>query len=619
MSKEWSNLAKVVYKRTFSRNDTKPEKWEDTLNRAIDANLKPGLKIKKDEKDKLLYYGLNRKATVAGRGLWFSGAPSHPKIGGAALNNCWVLTADDWYNFVIAQDLLMLGGGVGLTVEHRYVSKLPKIKKNVAVIHKLSKDADFIVPDSREGWLELVERTLESFFVTGRSFTYSTVCVRGYGEIIKGFGGVSTGAQPLIKLVDNLCSIMINREGKHLRPIDGADVVCCIGEMVKAGNVRRSAIMVLGDCWDKEYLKAKRWDLGLLPSYRSMANFSVICDDVEDLHPLYWKTYEAGEAFGILNRKNVQMYARMGERKKDTAIASNPCGEGLMEDKEPCNLQEIFLPNISNEREFVEAGKLMHRYGKRVTCENYHYEGIQEVVNRNRRIGTGITGCLQSSLFTPRVLDNVYEEIQKESYEYSKQLNIPDSIRTTVVKPSGTLSLLGDTTPGIHPAYSRYYIRRVRFSANDKLIPILKASGHNMEPEIKLDGSLDHNTLVVDFYQTVGDNTPCADEGFDTWKQLDTLLMAQKHWADQAVSVSVYYKKEEIPQIKEWLTNNLKNLKTISFLCYNDHGFKQAPLEKITKEDFEKYSQNVKDIDIESIDNGQMLDVECEGGVCPVK
>jgi ribonucleoside-triphosphate reductase (thioredoxin) len=625
--KDWSNLAKVVYKRTYARNDTgKLENWNDTVERVITGNLRLGydlgvksLELEQESSD-LRNFMLNRKAMPAGRGLWFSGAPAHYRLGGAALNNCWFTTADDWENFVMAQDLLMLGGGVGLSVEHRYTSKLPKIKKNVNVVHKLTKDADYIIPDSREGWNEMSRRLLESFFITGKSFTYSTICIRGHGENIAGFGGKASGPQPFIDFIEKLSIILKTREGKNLRPIDAADIICAIGEFVVAGNVRRSAIIILGDPYDKDYLKAKRWDLGVLPSYRAMANFSVVCDDVEDLHPLYWKTYEMGEAFGIFNRTTAQIFGRMGEKKKDTAIGVNPCAEAMLEDGEPCNLQEIFLSNLDNSKEFMQASKLMHRWGKRVTAEVYHNPKNDEVVKRNRRIGTGITGCLQSPLFNKEDLDRAYEAIQKENVSYSRQLGVPESIRTTVVKPSGTLSLLGDCTPGIHPAYSRYYIRRVRFASNDKLIPLLKAAGHNIEPVQRLDGTLDHGTLVVDFYCEAPELTPCADEGFDTWKQLETLLFAQKHWADQSVSVTVYYKKDEINQIKAWLALNLKNLKTISFLCFNDHGFKQAPLEKLSADEYTENVKKLKQIDVDSIGTGADLqDTECDGGVCPIK
>jgi ribonucleoside-triphosphate reductase len=620
----WSNLAKVVYKRTYARKDSgQLENWADTVERVIAGNVQ-GHNVSAEEIERLRYYLMNRKAGPAGRGWWYSGAPSHKKLGGVALNNCWFVASDEWNNFVLAQDLLMLGGGVGMSVEHRFVSKLPRLKKDVNIVSRETKDADFIVPDSREGWNELTRRVLEAYFVTGKSFSYSTVCIRPAGEPINGFGGVSSGPKPLVTYVEKLVALLKSREGKHLRPVDAADILCSIGEMVVSGNVRRSAIIILGDPWDKEYLKAKRWDLGNIPTQRAMANFSVVVDDVEDLHPLFWKTYEQGEPFGLVNRKNIQKFARMGDLKPDSAIGVNPCAEATLEDGEPCNLQEIALPNLLNEEEFIESARLMHRWGKRVTMEKYHQPKCDAVVKRNRRIGTGITGCLQSPLFNPDTLDRAYAAIQKENRDYSKELNIPESIRTTVIKPSGTISKVMDCYEGVHPAYSRYIIQRVRFAGNDPLLPLLREAGHYMEPTIRFDGTLDHNTQVVDFYVAAPDNAPVADEDWTTWKQLDVVKIAQKHWADQAVSVTVYYKQSELEDLKAWLKDNLKYLKTISFLCHSEHGFKQAPKEKISKEQYEKLSAKIKPINIDNQDVGQadlLSSMECAdgAGACPIK
>jgi hypothetical protein len=536
--------------------------------------------------------------------------------------NCWFLTADNWEHFIIAQDLLMLGGGVGFSVEHQFTSKLPKVKKDVQIVHKPTKDADFIVSDSREGWCELSRRIYESFFVTGKSFSFSTVCVRGYGELIVGFGGTASGPQPLVHFVNTICAILSARGGKHVRTTDASDILTATGELVVSGNVRRSAILILGDCWDKEYLKMKRWDLVDLPSHRSCANYSVVCDDVEDFHPLFWKTYEQGEPFGVVNRTNIQKYGRMGELKPDTAIGMNPCAEACLENGEPCNLTEMALSNMENEEEFVNAARLMQRYAKRVTMEHYHHGISSGVIARNRRTGNGITGCLASSLFTPNTLNRAYHAIQEEDRSYSKELGIPLSKRTTVVKPSGTMSKVLDCDgyEGIHAAYSRYIIQRVRFASNDPLIPKLRTAGHHIEPLQKFDGSPDPTTLVVDFYVAAPDGQPVADENWDTWKQLDILKMAQRHWADQAVSVTVYYKREDIPQLKTWLAENLQYLKSISFLCHGDHNFKQAPKETITQEQFEKLSAKIKPISIDEIEEGAMIpDMECEGGVCPVR
>lgn len=617
----WSNLAQVVYKRTYSRKDNGYlENWKQTWDRAIKGNIR-GFDVSQTEINRLEYFGYNRKAMCGGRGLWFSGSPGHERFGGAALNNCWGLAGDKWKNLVIAADLLMLGGGVGMSVEHRFVSKLPRVKRDVKIVHRKAKDTYFIVPDSREGWCDIVYLVLKSYFLTGKSFDYSTILIRGKGEKIKGFGGVASGPAPLIKCIEKMCAILDTRGGKMVRPIDMADLICCIAEMVIAGNVRRSALIVIGDCFDKEFLYAKRWDKGTLPSQRGNANFSVVCDDIEDLHPAFWQSYEIGEPIGIINRTNMRKFGRMGEEKRDPCMLVNPCAEANMVSGEPCNLQEEVLPNLRDEEEFVESAVLMHRWGKRVTCEKYHHKITQAVVNRYRRIGTGITGCLQSPLFNPKTLDRVYKAIQKENMRYSKELGIPPSIKTTVIKPSGTLSKMCDVQgEGIHPAYSSYWIQTIRFSSDDPLIPILQAAGHLIEPEIKLDGSLDHGTSVVYFYYKAQDGMPVADDNCDTWQQLENLKMAQKYWADQSVSITVYYKKEDISKIKEWLSENLSEIKTISFLCHKDHGFKQAPKQAISEEEYYKATENIKPLDLSKIKGGFEIEGgECNGGVCPIK
>jgi ribonucleoside-triphosphate reductase len=621
-TKEFSNLAKLVYRRTYSRKDKgQLENWEQTVQRAVMGNVK-GRNVPEAEVKELIRLANERKGGFAGRGYWFSGSPAHERIGGVALNNCWYLNASDWEHYVIAQDLLMLGGGVGFSVEHKYTSKLPKVKKDVVIRHKATKDADYIVPDSREGWCELTRRVLESYFVTGRSFTYSTVCLRGYGEAIVGFGGVASGPIPLIEFIEQISSVLRSREGRHLHPIHAADIMTSVGQMVVAGNVRRSAIIIIGDCWDKEYLKAKRWDLGVVPAHRARANYSVVCEDTDDLHPLFWKTYEHGEPFGIVNRKNIQKYGRMGEPMKDTAEGVNPCAEATLENGEPCNLLELALCNLKSEDEFERAARLWFRAGKRVTLERYHHALCDDVIKRNRRVGVGITGCLSSPLFRPASLDRVYRGILEEDRLYSKELGVPQSIRHTVVKPSGTMGKVLDANgeEGIHAALAPYIIQRVQFAANDANLPAIRAAGHKIEPLKNLDGTYDPRTVVVDFYVAAPEGAPTVETGWDTWKQLEVLKMAQKYWADQAVSVTVYYKTEEIPQLKQWLAENLDEIKTISFLKYSGHGFAQAPKEPISKEQYEKLSAKIKPLDESLIsDEGSISSLECEGGVCPVK
>ncbi len=94
MAKDWSTLAKVIFKRTYSRRlfpGTTLERLEtypETVDRAIMGNVR-NHNVSEKEIERLRYFMNERKAGPAGRGLWFSGTDAHYKIGGVALNNCF--------------------------------------------------------------------------------------------------------------------------------------------------------------------------------------------------------------------------------------------------------------------------------------------------------------------------------------------------------------------------------------------------------------------------------------------------------------------------------------------------------------------------------------------------
>lgn len=86
-------------------------------------------------------------------------------------------------------------------------------------------------------WVTLLGNVLDAYFVTGKSFTYSTILIRGKGEPIKGFGGKASGPMPLIDGMTKVSNVLKSREGKKLRSIDVLDIANIIGSIVISGNV----------------------------------------------------------------------------------------------------------------------------------------------------------------------------------------------------------------------------------------------------------------------------------------------------------------------------------------------------------------------------------------------
>lgn len=519
----------------------------------------------------------------------------------------------------------MLGSGVGYNIQRKYVNELPPI--NAGFVRPVRLDeagASFIVPDSREGWVDLLQMVLDSAFVPHRprrNLTYSCQLVRGKGAPIKGFGGVASGPEDLVWGIGEISRILEGRRGEKLRPIDCLDIMNIIGAVVVAGNVRRSAQIAIGDYDDEEFLRAKRWDLGNIPSWRSNSNNSVVCADTELLPEEFWEGYLGnGEPYGLINLELARAVGRTGETHYPDpgVLGFNPCAEQPLEPYETCCLAEIFLPNIGSRAELLDVAKLLYRVCKHSLALGCHLPETEEVVHKNMRMGIGVTGYLQATVQQRNWLDETYRELREFDEKYSHENGFPPSVKLTTVKPSGTLSLLPGVTPGAHGAYSKHLIRRIRVASNSPLVDVIKNHGYHVEYKKNFDGTEDHSTVVAEFPFAYPEGTICADE-MSAIDQLEVVRRLQTEWSDNAVSCTVTYQPTELAGIRDYLKKNYaKNFKSLSFLRHSGHGFLQAPLEPITESAYwdlvnrTKVITSVEEASFESED-------ECAGGVCPVK
>ena len=521
----------------------------------------------------------------------------------------------------------MLGSGVGYNIQRENIDKLPPVNTDFKRPERRNTaDADFIVPDSREGWVALLGKTLKAAFLahkTGKqTFSYSTQLIRSKGAPIKGFGGTASGPEDLVWGIDEISKILEKRAGKKIRPIDALDIMNIIGAVVVAGNVRRSAQIAIGDADDVEYLLAKRWDLGNIPSWRAMSNNSVVCHDIGDLHDYFWDGYEGkGEPYGLINLKLSRKTGRLGETQyPDPKVQGyNPCAEQSLADKETCCLAEIYLPNINSYEEFLDVATLLYRVCKHSLALPCHLKDTEAIVHENMRMGIGVTGVLQATDEQKSWLRDAYPVLREYDKEYSREKGFNTSVKLTTVKPSGTLSLLPGVTPGAHPAYAQYMIRRIRISSNHPLVEVCRSHGYPVEYQQNFDGSEDRSTVVVSFPFSHGDTATLAKD-MTAIDQLETVRWLQEVWSDNSVSCTVYYRKEELPEIRKYLKKNYKNgHKSLSFLLHSEHGFKQAPLEDITKEQYDALVASTKPITgIDASDLG-LDDSECASGACPIR
>ena len=286
---------------------------------------------------------------------------------------------------------------------------------------------------------------------------------------------------------------------------------------------------------------------------------------------------------------------------------------------ETCCLAEVFLSNIKSYEEFIDVVKLLYRVNKHSLRLKSHHKETEKVVHENMRMGIGVTGVLQATEEQRAWLSKAYEELREFDKEYSAKNNWPISIKLTTCKPSGSVSLLPGVTPGIHPAYSQYMIRRIRISSNHPLVTVCKDSGYDVEYQRNFDGSEDRGTVVVSFPFSYPEGTKLAKD-MTAVDQLNEVRNLQKDWSDNSVSCTVYYRKEELPLIKEYLAKNYKDChKSLSFLLHNEHGFDQAPMEEISEDQYNELVARTRLIT--GINGGIDFDAadDCAGGMCPIK
>jgi len=629
----WGPLGYVTFKRTYARRlsefeegATGSEEWYQTCRRVIEGmfemqkqhvyhlglewNDGKAQRTAKDAYDRLF----NLKWTPPGRGLWMMGTKFVNERTAAGLFNCAFrstreLNTKGGYLFAWMMDALMLGIGVGFDT----------LGANSITIQKPDyTNETYQIEDSREGWVNSVKILLNGYFFGSKvpEFDYSTI--RPAGAPIAGFGGTSSGYGPLKELHDELTALYSQRVGQPITSVDIVDTENLIGRCVVAGNVRRSAALALGSHDDFDYLQMKN-DQEKLGHHRWGSNNSFHAIVGQDYSWHSEQSQKNGEP-GYIWLDNARTRGRFADPPRDddkNVMGFNPCVEQQLEDAELCCLVETFPAKHENYEDYLATLKIAYLYGKTVTLANTHWPETNAKMLKNRRIGLSQSGVFQScNKFGRRAMlawsDRAYGYVRELDKLYSDWLCIPQSVRMTSIKPSGTVSLLNGSTPGIHYPEDEYYIRRIRFAADSDMLPALEAAGYKIEPD-----HYSPNTMCVEF--------PVHEQHFkkgkrdiSMWEQLEIAAQYQQYWADNSVSVTITFKPDEAKDIKTALEMYETRLKAVSFLRYEETGYVQAPYEPITKEQYEQMNKNITPVQRFNTDEGGAGTKFCDGDSCTI-
>jgi ribonucleoside-diphosphate reductase alpha chain len=620
------------------------ETWDETVARYFDffeVHLKENNNyiLTKELRKELEEAVLNLEVLPSMRCLMTAGkALERDAVAGY---NCSYLPIDHPRAFDEILYILMCGTGVGFSVERQYVSKLPDVPEEFHPTGSI-----IIVADSKLGWATAYKE-LVSFLYNGLIPKWDLTKIRPAGTPLKTFGGRASGPEPLERLFLFTINIFQNAKGRKLTSLECHDLVCKVAEVVVVGGTRRSALISLSNLSDDRMRDAKSGQWWTNNTQRALANNSAVYTEKPEIG-IFMKEWlslydsKSGER-GIVNRKAlINQAKKTGRRETDKQFYGlNPCAEVILRPYQFCNLTEAVVretDTYDSLRRKVRLASILGTFQSTLVNFRYLRKRWQDNTAEERLLGVSLTGIYSNPIlnrkstefkklgfgsFTnlPHILDSLKQEVIDENKRLAAELNIPQSVSATVIKPSGTVSQLVNAPSGIHASHSPYYIRTVRADKKDPLAKLMQDKGIPWEPDVMNPESV----LVFSFPIQAAQNSIYRSD-LSAIEHLETWLVYRTHWCEHNPSITVTVKENEWLEVAAWCYKHFDDLGGVSFLPHSDHIYQQAPYQECTKEQYEAHLAKMpKNIDWSELSKYEKTDqtegaqeLACVAGGCEI-
>lgn len=661
----FNQLGAFVFYRTYSRflpEKGRREYWWETVRRVVEFNC--GLAPTSVKEAEMIYDNIfNLRQVPSGRALFTGGTEASQKYRLSCFN-CSFLVLDSFEKYSELFYLLLVGAGVGIRVLKEDVAQLPKIRTDIEVVHEAYKakpvaeraeytsvtfkgnQAHIYIGDSKEAWKQALDHFFDIFskqeYYKVKQIIFNYDNVRPKGERLKTFGGRSSGYESMQEMFEGIVKVISKYESSkvQLKPIDCMDIANLIGVNVVSGGTRRSSEIILFSPDDEEIKNAKsnlyvndngHWSLNQEIAHRTLSNNSVYYESKPTFEE--WEKHMKAMRFsgepGFAN-------AEYGKKIREDFMGCNPCAEITLTDRQVCNLTEVNLMAFVKEdgsidyENLITAQRLSARMGYRMACVDMELHEWNKANKRDMLIGCSLTGIQDFRNVTQIsqvAFESLLQQLRDVAHESANQLadelgkNRP--LLATTVKPSGSVSLvMNGVSPGIHYSHSPYYIRRVRISANDPLLKVVRELEYPVFPEVGQEEET-ANTFVVEF--------PCkapqgkTKENATADEQVDNYLTMMDNYVDHNVSITVSVRDDEWEGLTKRLYNEWDNVLAMSFMSLDDSFYQLMPYESITEEEYNKRKADMKPFNPNLISKYEEkyeeydLGSDCDSGVCPVR
>jgi len=580
------------------------ETWDEAVDRYFDYlinRLDLSNKVPLEEMQEIgnIRQAMKDRQVFGSMRALMTAGPALDKDDVAAYNCCYIAiqSIEDLSNIMYT---LACGTGVGFSVEKHNIAKLPMVHDTIT-----KTDRSIVVEDSREGWANAY-RDFVTHLYNGHHLNVDTSQVRPSGARLKTFGGRASGPEPFIRLIKFTANTFYDARGRKLKPIEVHDLVCQIADSIISGGVRRSALISLSDLNDYEMAHAKSgpwWEKG---GHRALANNSAVYETKPDMGSFMqeWSSLynsRSGER-GICNREAMRAIAQKAGRNPDFEFGTNPCSEIILRPNQFCNLSTVAVRPDDQGPQLIDKIRYATILGTlQSALTNFTYfsnQSFKENCEEERLLGVSMTGIFDNNLTNgghgPEELKKLLSALKfvsrKVNEKWSEYLGINPSKSITCIKPEGTTSCVAGTASGLHPRYSKFYIRRIRMDKHSPMAKFMIDSGipHEncvMKPE---------HTLVFSF--PIKADFGITEEQINAIGHLNLWLAYQVWYCDHKPSITVNYTDNEFLHVGGWLWQHWNAVSGISFLPKDNHVYQQAPFEAISEEEFNKLDEQMPSI-----------------------
>ena len=578
------------------------ENWDEAVERVMNMHRKKYQHLMTPELEEYISFAEQayKEMIVLGsqRALQFGGDQIFQHE--SRLYNCSSAYVDRARFFQEAMYLLLCGCGVGFSVQHHHIAKLPNITKPDPMDSKV-----YVVEDSIEGWSDAVGVLLSSYFVDGGEFPeykgktvhFDYSKIRPRGAYISG-GFKAPGPDGLNRSIEK-CRELLSRETAEgvevaMRPIVAYDFVMHSADAVLSGGIRRAATICIFSKDDTEMLNAKTGNWFVDNPQRGRSNNSAL---------LIRDQLTREEWAGIM--KSVKDFGEPGFIFADMLDALfNPCVEigmmGYTEDGrsgfQKCNLVELAGGACNNVEIFnraTKAGAILGTLQAGYTNFTYLSQASRDITEREALLGVSITGWMSNPdvLFDEDNLRSAAKIVKAVNKEVAKLININQAARTTAVKPSGNASVLLKCASGIHGDHAPRYFRNVQMNTHDAVTNLIAKTN----PKMVEDSAWSQNkTDVVVSFPIVANEGSIFKKDLLGVKQLEYVKRAQQIWVEEGTNVELCVHPslrhnvsntitvDDWAEVEQYIFDNREHFAGISLLSsFGDRAYVQAPFTEV--------------------------------------